>query len=616
MGLKEVKERLTIDNQKPEENKQPVVAKKETIYYAVRPLFKGDKGANWVCIESTPVESQKRPFRTRKHKYPVVDAKYKKERLKPEKQKLLLLENLQPDLNEKQKIYKKQVYSLQDIKTRTNDTYIAKKGRGFARYLFVNDFVRCLPGMLYYFIPLLTFFVWFVANWFYVDFIENAIVATVAMLLLLLMYKTLRSKEMNLLSKIITIALLSLIIILSLYALVTLEPLSEFYAKIDWMFTLKLFFLIISIYYFTSFYVLFGICYKQDCSISRQRARVFAGEPGAGKTSRAVQEAYMMAINQWNELKYEFWKLHGIRDKIYASGNKKKILYYKKLEESVRFYNEHPNKIPCLWSTFTIIDYTGRSSYDITLEHIRGLQSLPQFPVILFDELGAVLKNEFSNSKTSWYDVSDFARLIRHYYNGYFYGCEQDHNNIYIDFRRVVGENVLISCTEWVHKPIILYGIFHFLKFLKFDSLDRKIKTQTKYSLFLDNFEKFVKSIGFRKQYYKSLSNVQTGSIVASKNDKFERIINPGSRVRIMPSMLAADYDDRQYFFDNPSVFDNGIFYEDKRELDTINLEYDRQFVSQTEKIIEKRVAQDNDINNLLNKDWSYNSTKNKKTNK
>ena len=612
MGLKEVKERLTIDDKKPEENKQPIVAKKETFYYAVRPLFKGDKGPNWVCVESTPTESPKRPFCA----YTTVNAKYKKERLKPEKQKLLLLENLQPDLNEKQKFYKKQVYSLQDIKTRTNDTYIAKKGRGFARYLFVNDFVRCLPGILYYFTPLLTFFVWFVANWFYVDFIENAIVATVAMLLLLPIYKTFVSKEMNLPTKIITIALLILIIVLSLYALVTLEPLSEFYAKIDWMFTLKLFFLIISIYYFTSFYVLFYMCYKQDCSISRQRARVFAGEPGAGKTSRAVQEAYMMAINQWNELKYEFWKLHGIRDKIYASGNKKKILYYKKLEESVRFYNEHPDKIPCLWSTFTIIDYTGRSSYDITLEHIRGLQSLPQYPVILFDELGAVLKNEFSNSKTSWYDVSDFARLIRHYYNGYFYGCEQDHNNIYIDFRRVVGENVLISCTEWVHKPIILYGIFHFLKFLKFDSLDRKIKTQTKYSLFLDNFEKLVKSIGFRKQYYKSLSNVQTGSIVASKNDKFERIINPGSRVRIMPSMLAAGYDDRQYFFDNPSVFDNGIFYEDKRELDTINLEYDRQFVSQTEKIIEKRVAQDNDINNLLNKDWSYDITKNKKTNK
>ncbi len=623
MGLNDVIKRVKSSNNsnQSEEVTAPKTTTEDTklnvaptIYYGHRLLSKHDTGEGWICVKTDNVISPKRRSKTKNKVYPKVNAKYRKEFISPylSNEPVLMLENKHPEYTEKQKEYQSRVYSINDIRRRTEDVYRAKKGRGFARYTWVNEFMRCKNGMLYYLIPLISFLVAFMINWFYVDFLANAIVASVAMCILLPFWKTLTKKDMRLVVRILTLLLLIVIGAAALILLTQLDALQAFYAKIDWWFTLKLFFLIINIYYFASFYVLFGIAYAQDCAISRQHARVMAGEPGSGKTSRAVHEGYMMAVRQWNLLKFEFWMMHSQRDDIYASGDKLKILHYKKLEESVNFYNEHPDKIPCLWSTFTITDYTGRTSYDITIDHIRAIEPLPQFPVIVFDELGAVLKNEFSNTKATWYDVSDFARLIRHWYEGFFYGCEQDYNNIYIDFRRVVGENVLISCTEWVHKPVMLNFIYETLKYFKFDNLDKKIKSQRRYAKFLSKLEKFVKSIGFRKQYYKSICNVQTNATVSEKNDKFEKIVRPGTKVRIMPAMLSADYDERQYFFTNPSIFDKSIKYEEKRSKTQINLDYDRQYVSKTEKTEEKRNSQNEQIETLLKEDWNYNKNSKK----
>lgn len=640
MSLISVKQRLGLNKptDKPKTNNHDNIDNKvkqlnnvlkqvnEAKYFINMPLKKGDKGANWVAGETTqvvhpirPKDKPRAPLKSKISNYPKLNKIYAKTNIykNDEENKFLpavITEDIftPKDLNEKQKKYRANVYSIDDIKKPTKKVFTAKRGRGLARYVFVNDFVACINGMLYYSIPLLLSLIIFFINCFTVSFWQNAIVAGVALISTLLIFGTVKNQEFKWHSKVLSIILILLIDLSLLYLLTQTEELSEFYKSVDWEFTIKLYFLIFSIYYFIEYYVLFWMGYVQDCNMSKKHVKVHSGDPGSGKTSRAVHEGYLRAVQNFNELKYEFWLMHSMRDKIFESGDVIKILKYKKLEESIEFYNSHPDKIPCLHSSFIITDYQGRTSYDITLDHLRGLKALPQRCCIVFDELGAVLKNEFSKSKIDYYDVSDFARLIRHWYNGYFFGCEQDHKNIYIDFRRVVGENVLISSTEWLHKPIILNGIFEFLKFFKYDSLDKNIKEQPKYASFLDKLERFVKSIGFRKQYFKSISNVETGAQIDGKTNDDKRVVyNSNTRTRIMPSGLSARYDDRQYFVLNPSVFDKGFDYEDKHSKNRINLLHDRQYVSTTANIDEKRRASDDLIFRLLGEEWAVKSRKN-----
>ena len=138
--------------------------------------------------------------------------------------------------------------------------------------------------------------------------------------------------------------------------------------------------------------------------------------------------------------------------------------------------------------------------------------------------------------------------------------------------------------------------------FLKSDELEKKMKTQPKYANFLTKLKRFTESIGFRRQIYKTLGNTQTE--IDSENSTVQ-IIN-GRRVRIMPSSLIADYDSENFHKTNPSLFDKDIYFFENKKSSIDNLFYQRQFVSETDLVIEKRLAQDDLIISLI-KDYESN---------
>ena len=320
--------------------------------------------------------------------------------------------------------------------------------------------------------------------------------------------------------------------------------------------------------------------------------KIKCGKPRVGKTSQGIQEAKALALQMWRRLQYDYWKWHSREKEILERNNTKELLEWYAIKESYEFYTREPEAgerkgIPCLWSNIGIEDAGGRASYEVTLEHIKGVSRLPLYSVVFFDEIGAVLKSELSLKKGEFYDVSDMFRLGGQFVKWGVIACEQDPKNIYIDCRRVAGANELVKSQQWVCKPVVALAIFNFLKTWKIDNLDKGSKRQPKWAKFMIKFENFVKSIGFRRQIVSAMGNLETGSEAYVTGEGGERIPLGKNRIRYVASNISKYYDDRAYKELYPSFLFKKIEGKPFKAL-TINgfdLERSTQFVSSTEQL-------------------------------
>lgn len=502
-------------------------------------------------------------------------------------------------LNERQKRYKSNVLTSEDLRKPTPKKIKSNNRQGLSRYIFMNELRACRNGLIYYSLPLVINVIFLIFNVFKYNFWANILFSVVALFDVLMIRLIFKSEKSILLKVIFTILLIAFNV--GLYFLGTLIP--GLYDLIYIPYTLKLFLIVLCIYHFGKFYVGFGLTYAADCNLDfGNTVQINAGKPRCGKTSTAVQDAFVLAKLKWEQLQYDMWLWKSREKEIFRRNDKNELLEYEEIKLAYNFYIMRPC-VPCLWSNIGIFDRNGRAAHVITLEHLKGIERLPVYSVVLLDEIGAMLKADDGVSKSGHekpLDVSDMFRLGGHFVKWVVLGCEQDFNHIYIDCRRVVGFNRVIMGQEWVCRPVLLYNIFRFLKMLKADSLDKGIKGNPKYARFLKWLEKFVRSIGYRRIKYSYAQNTETGAgmLGASDEAKFELI--GGVRVRWCASNLIALYDDRAYKQKYPSYFDKEIRGDLHKALHIDGLDKKTaQYVNSTTALTEKWQAVEEEVKKI-----------------
>ncbi len=509
---------------------------------------------------------------------------------KPEPLLLEMKEEFSSLWTDQQKEWRKNAIKKEDLTQELGRKVKSHNRLKKLRYTFWTDVLYSKNGLLYYLLPLLFNIYLMIFNFIFKPFWENIILATVALIPFLILLKTIKGKRSSAFKFIITILTL-LGSVLALSIIRNYAP--EFYAQIYYPYVIKIFLIYLGIYWFGKYYVIWHIMYVQDLMSDFGNVfKIKGGKPRVGKTSQSVQEAKALALQMWRKLQYDFWTWHSREKEILARGNIDELLEWFAIKESYLFYTKEPkpgqNKgIPCLWSNIGIKDDAGRTSYKVTLKHIRGTSRLPLYSVVMFDEIGAVLKNELSFKKGEYYDVSDMFRLGGHFLKWAVIACEQDPKNIYIDCRRVAGVNEIVKSQQWVCKPTVALAIFNFLKIWKTDSLDKGSKRQKNYAKFMLWFEKFVKSIGFRKQIVSTLGNFETGSEAYVVSDTGERIPLGKNKIRYVASGINKYYNDRAYKQLYPSYFTkniDGVPFENLT-INGFDLEHATEFVSSTEQL-------------------------------
>ena len=496
-------------------------------------------------------------------------------------------------LNERQKRWRKNVVTSTSIREKTDDVVSSKNPLGNKRYVWFNAVAASKNGMLYYLAPMVLDVIFLIMNVAKYAFFENILVALVSLLAYKIVAAVIKNRERGAAVKSLVVGAVVAAYLGGMYALYRFVP--SFWQKLHFGFTLKLFFMVFCLSHFLTFYALFALSYAQDVAKATDNSCVVeckAGDPGCGKTSQAVEDVFVMGLMKWRELQLDYWSWHSREKEILKRNDKNELLEYHEIKASYNYYIMRAC-IPCVWSNICLTDSKGRTCSKVTVDHIRGIERLPLYSVVLFDEIGAVLKCELSNSKKEYYDVSDMFRLGRHFLKWAVVCCEQDFNNIYIDCRRVVGRNVIISYQEWVCKPTVALWLYDFLKVAVTDTLDKKVGRNALAAVLMVKLKKFVYSIGFRKQVFKYARNTETGSEKKAVKEKELKLSD--AKVRYIPSKVICGYDDRAYRTNYASYYDKEIHGElfDRAGAD---MAYNRQFVGETSLLNEKRTATDADI--------------------
>ena len=503
-------------------------------------------------------------------------------------------------LSEQQLIWQNNVVDSDFLKKETPKVITSQNPMGLRRYLFIAALKANANGMIYYLLPLLFNLIFLTLNFTMFAFVPNFIFAVFTTALTIGVWKIASSQNFNLIKKLLLIIFFIVFYALYIFGHETFYP--ENFALIHYPFAVKLILIIFGIYYFGKFYAMILISYHQDCTADFGNVvQIYAGAPRIGKTSSMVQDGYVIALMKWRQLQYDMYLWHSREREILERNDEDELLEYHEIKIAYNFYIMR-RCIPCLFSNIPIQDKNGVRAHELEVNHLKGVYRLPIYTVVLIDEIGAVLKAELGVSKERPYDVSDMFRLGGHFLKWCVIGCEQDYNNVYIDCRRVVGQNKIFLSQEWVCRPILLLKIFAFLQLFLSDSMDKRIVRHRLSAKILIKIERFIRSIGFRKKIYTVVGNTQT-EVLSNTPTKYLNVLEENKRlkVRYIPAKIVADYDDRSYKQAYPSYYDKEIFgrLHQKLHIDGKNFDYVRNYVSESKTLNKKRQAVDSNVARL-----------------
>ena len=266
------------------------------------------------------------------------------------------------------------------------------------------------------------------------------------------------------------------------------------------------------------------------------------GPPGSCKSLHACFATYAMAKYSWRELQYEYWLL---LPKLYEND----AVLTEDEKEIVDAYKFFANSqgIPCLASNIPIWSKElKRFSYEIGVESLKQKTRLPYRTNGMVDELSTICppdlyldrkKNIFGSA-----DISDFGKFCRQFGEFRFIGCEQDGNNYYIDLRRVNSQIRTFDGKTNVLEPRFLRWVFEKLKTRAINHMSfYKARIWAK---FLNNFEKFIESVGFFKIKYHNTKRQAIGVsgqfVVVKENDDPQETI-------YFPRAMPFKYETRAY---------------------------------------------------------------------
>ena len=286
------------------------------------------------------------------------------------------------------------------------------------------------------------------------------------------------------------------------------------------------------------------------------------GEPGTGKSSSACYDSVAMADKVWRKLQFKYWFIKNKIEKIYSGthikhtvlGKDKKgnlIIHYERvytgsqdkieraveIVESYEFYKEHPEIIPCLYSSIPVEDEQGRTSLQFTADHLLQKENLLSYGVAFLDEIGSMLPPQLSNQKIEVIDLS--FRFIRQFHEFHLISTEQDGKAVVISARRVTAENKRMIAQKHILKPVLLTKIYNKLEER---IIEKEINpTPTKVAL-MKAFKSYIDSIGFRKFTY-----IDNGNLQFQASEGMKEPVKSKVQTFITPPHLNCKYDDRTF---------------------------------------------------------------------
>lgn len=248
--------------------------------------------------------------------------------------------------------------------------------------------------------------------------------------------------------------------------------------------------------------------FKAEAARTPNHAAIFGGPPGTGKSLTAVASTYEMAKKSWQQVKYDHWRLlNRMRKKGYEETERDR-----EVREAYDFYMTHPG-IPCLGSTIWIYSKRlRRFCYKFEFAHLAQKKRLPYRMNAVVDEIGALTSVDGARKRQEGniavLKVSEHFKFCRQFTELRMIGTEQDTKNVFIDVRRVIGENRIYKKPKSVLKPLFLEWVFDKLRNF---FTERGELTSMLFSNFMINFEKFINAAGFFQLKYGVSANTETG---------------------------------------------------------------------------------------------------------
>lgn len=300
----------------------------------------------------------------------------------------------------------------------------------------------------------------------------------------------------------------------------------------------------IGLYFYTLFTLMVYILAQVDIffhdrmHINRDvRVHVLVGQPGSGKSSSAGYDVVRTAARMWEELRWKYLTMCEQVSDYLRDGNIQKLMEWYEVRDSYNFYMSS-DCVPCLWSNIPLTS-RGQNVNRLTFEHLAQMERIPYYSCLYVDEIGSVLRLNMSSSKIL--TISDFFRLERHAGDFVIFCTEQEESNIYIDFRRVAGENRYMLSQRHVNKPLALLLPFLLIRRLMLWT-DCSYKPLAK---FMRKYQAILSHIGQRRYVYIVKGNqIMGGSPEANQTGKGKRVRKV---VMYLPPQLNYQYDDRTF---------------------------------------------------------------------
>lgn len=179
-------------------------------------------------------------------------------------------------------------------------------------------------------------------------------------------------------------------------------------------------------------YIVYNIitCYH----IKKERCILFSGSMGSGKTLTAVRMCKRLVIYQylvqlWNIVRHPFkTRFH----RIYVYSN-----------------------IPLSWRNYRHLE----------TEHIKREKPLPEGTIVLIDEIGGTLANQYSyESQVTTEILSNFVRFMRHWFDGFLICTDQTSDSVPKAVRDRIGTEYYLSKCRWwffLWKKIDIVPVLH-----------------------------------------------------------------------------------------------------------------------------------------------------------
>jgi len=198
------------------------------------------------------------------------------------------------------------------------------------------------------------------------------------------------------------------------------------------------------------------------------RVREYTGLPGAGKSLTMTYDAYIVALHQYLDLRFEH-HYYTAAKKYDNFGNpapelladKERILL--SLQESVALYAKsyEQDPIPLLYSNYPIFDRNGDFSAIVSVDHYLQNLRIPENGVLVLDEGADLFSNQRSiQSNKPIHEneaIADLTSKPRHYFNGYLFFAEQDGGELFIAIRRVATVRECQRCEKVCLPERLLY---------------------------------------------------------------------------------------------------------------------------------------------------------------